>query len=357
MTARAALLAALLAAAPPAQAQPVETARRRCTSAHQPLLPGDIDGVDPSAAPVMVPLPDGAVVAWRTAALALRVARVDLQSRRVGALRELTAAAGSFALARTRDGVAVVYVEREREVVLARLSLAMESQNVPRLLHRAAGAVGDVSVAALRDGVLAAWEEPADHAVQLCATDPRGVPRGPVSRAGDGSRPRWWIAPDGAALRVEPGGATAEPAVWSVSHEGAVTSRSRWPSGASGPVALGDAMYSVQSPTTGDPMLLRVPVAGPGALIDPAQSPAHRIDALAADGAQLAMLATDARTQRQTVWRLLTDGSASALGTVRGWYAGPQSVAVRGDAVDVITRDAGPHGAVHPSVVRIECPR
>lgn len=358
MSARGVALALALCAGV-AQAQPVETARRRCTSGHQALLPGDLDGIDSAAAPVMVALPDGAVVAWRTTARALRVARVDLQSRRVGAVREIAAPVGSYAVARGREGVVLAYVEHEREVVLARLSLTLESQNVPRVLHRAASDVGEVSVAALRDGALVTWDEPAGHAVRVRATDLRGVPRAEVVTAGEGSHPRWWTAPDNGTelLRVEPGGAQTDAAMWTVDHEGAVQTRARWPSGAAGPVTLGDALYTVQSPTTGDPMLLRIPVTGPGALIDPAQSPAHQIDALASDGAQVALLATDARAQRLTVWRLTTDGSASALGTVRGWFAGPQSVTVRGDAVEVITRDVGPHGAVHPGVVRIECPR
>ncbi|MDB4928713.1 MAG: hypothetical protein JWM10_1197, partial [Myxococcaceae bacterium] len=180
MTARRLAFACATALALPARAQLHPSAHPRCVVTAHVAVAAD-DALDPRAPPALLALDDVLVVAWRDRDGALRAQRFAHDLRALDEPRELARPVGVFALARTPTGLALAYVERNHDLVVARRSPTLEAQNVPRVVESLGTPVAAVALAATADGALLAWATPSD--VRLTALDPRGVPRGPSSVA------------------------------------------------------------------------------------------------------------------------------------------------------------------------------
>lgn len=352
---RALACASALALALPARAQLRPAPHARCVvTAHVAVAPDDT--ADPLAPPALLPLDRLTVVAWRDRAGALLVQRFAADLRALDEPRVVAQPVRIFTMARTPTGFALAYVERELELVVARRSASMEAQNVPRVVEAVRSPVTSLSLAPVAGGSLLAWSTPA--AVRVMALDARGVPRAPSSVALDqpGARSVGLDADERATLRVDAIDPSVEPWVLTLQPDGAVSSRARWPIGALGPVRLGGVAFTAQINPVGSPMLLRSNVAAPPAAIaDPAVAPRARLDALAVDGELAVALLSDPVAGRQSLARLLPDGSASWLTGVRGALPGRSSLAVLSPGtVLLLTRDAA-HSPPRTTLQRYVC--
>lgn len=352
---RRALALALLGAlglARPAAAQLRPAAHPRCTvTAHAPLSADD--DLDPSTPPALLLLGDLTFVAWRDRSGGLRLQRFAPDLRYLETPRVLADRVGAFALARTATGLAVAYVERERDLVLARLTPALAAQNVPRVVDHPSAVVSALALAP--GGSLLAWAEPTEVRVIPLATS--GVPRGPSASRLDQPAVRALQLDATGTLRVDPTDPAVDPWVLTLRPaDASVVTRVRWPLGAWGPVRLGDAVLAAQINPQGMPMLLRsAPVVPPSALADPAVAPRARLDALAVDQYLALALVGDPSNGRQALVRLLPDGSASWLAAVRGYVAGPATFAAQAPGtVVLVARDAS-HGAGRLLLQRYAC--
>ncbi|MDP3220798.1 MAG: hypothetical protein Q8S73_42325, partial [Deltaproteobacteria bacterium] len=188
--------------------------------------------------------------------------------------------------------------------------------------------------------------------------DARGVPRGEAQVALDqpGVRALRLAAADPITLRAEPAGPAAEAWVLALLPDGMAVSRARWPAGALGPVRLGGAALTAQINPLGSPMLLRSsPLAAPAALADPAVAPRARLESLAVDLDLALALVSDADGGRLALTRLLPDGSASWLASVRGFVPGPATFAALAPAAALLlTRDTG-HSPARTVLLRYAC--
>lgn len=333
-------LACASALALPARAQLRPSARPRCAVTAHAAVAAD-DALDPRAPPALLQFDTVTVVAWRDRADALRVQRFAPDLRALEAPRVVAQPVGVFTLARTPTGFALAYVEHARDLVVARRSASLEAQNVPRVVESLGSPVTAVAFASGTGGALLAWATPAE--VRVIPLDARAVPRGPSSVALDeGDVLALRLAAAGTVtLRVDPSDRAVEPWVLTLRPDGAVSGHARWPVGAFGPVRLGGATLSAQINPAGSPMLLRGAVVAPAALADPAVAPRARLDALAVDRDFAVALVTDTGSGRQSLARLLPDGSASWLSGVRGAIPGPGTFAAQAPGtVLLLTRDS-----------------
>lgn len=339
----------------PARAQLRAAPHPRCVvTAHAAVAPDD--SLDPATPPALLPLDTVTVVAWRDRADALRVQRFAPDLRALEEPRVLAQPARVFTMARTPVGFVLAYVERDRDLVVARLSASLEAQNVPRVVEALPSPVTALAFASVSGGALLAWATA--HEVRVRPLDPRGVPRGPSSVALDlaGVRSLRLDATDPISLRVDASDPTVEPWVLTLGSDGAVATRARWPIGALGPIRLGGAAFVAQINPLGNPMLLRnSAVVAPAAIADPAVAPRARLDGLAVDGDLVAALVSDRVAGRQSLARLLPDGSASWLAGVRGAVPGPATFAAQAPAtVVLLTRDAA-HSPPRITLQRYGC--
>ncbi len=373
-TSGAALLALSLANAS-AVAQPRDGARRAPAEPvslaatvvrHLVVAPGDpVDALDPAVAPVMVFTADGALLVTRDRAGGLSMAHLDAALHRADAPRTLCAPAEAYAMVHSppgHDGAAVLYVERDREVVLATVDPAGAARNVPRMLLRADEPVTAVALCPTDGGWATAWTT-ATGAAWVTWVDLLGVPRVAPRRVADGASPRltWLPASQSTALVLAPGGASTEALAVLFGTDGTVVSRTRWPAGALGPVEIAAAMSTVQLAASGAPSLVRVGSAGPLAL-EPGAPPREGMSlaAVADAGGVVAVLLTDLRGQRQAVACITPDAPAGAAVavTVRAGATTPGSLAVRGDgAVFALARETGAHGAQRLGAAQVTCRR
>lgn len=352
---RALACASALALALPARAQLRPAPHARCVvTAHVAVAPDD--PADPLAPPALLPLDGITVVAWRDRAGALLVQRFAADLRALDEPRVLAQPVRIFTLARTPTGFALAYVERERELVVARRSASMEAQNVPRVVEALRSPVTSLSLVPVAGASLLAWSTP--EAVRVMALDARGVPRAPASVALEqpGARSVGLDPAERATLRVDAIDPSVEPWVLTLQPDGVVASRARWPIGALGPVRLGGVAFTAQINPLGSPMLLRSSVAAPpSAIADPAVAPRARLDALAVDGELAVAMVSDPVSGRQSLARLLPDGSASWLTGVRGAIPGRSSLAVLAPGtVLLLTRDAA-HSPPRTTLQRYVC--
>jgi hypothetical protein len=341
----------------PAAAQLRPAAHPRCVVTAHVAVAAD-DALDPRAPPALVALDDVLVVVWRDRAGALHGQRFAPDLRALDEPRELARPVGAFALARTPTGLALAYVERDRDLVVTRRAPTLEAQNVPRVVESLGTPVAAVALAATAGGALLAWSTSSE--VRVTALDPRGVPRAPstVALEQTGARALRLDAADPITLRVDALDPAVEPTVLMLSADGTVTTRARWPAGALGPLHLGGAALTAQINPLGSPMLLRGGALGaPAALADPAVAPRARLDDLAVDRDLVVALVSEPGGGRQSLVRLLPDGSASWLAGVRGVIAGPSTLAVRAPAaVLLLVRDTA-HSPPRTVLQRYACAR
>jgi len=309
----------------------------------------------------LVALEGGALLMWLDAAGALWGRMFDAEGQPGMPARTLATEVSQFAVTRTATGFAVAWLEAGRDLVLARINLRLEGQNVPRVV-RSFGAgepVAGLQMATLRDGLLMLWSRPAERAVMALATDGRAVPRGVPAPVAEGASPQLVRLgeSDTTVLRVEAptGGTTAH----TLGSDLSLGARLRWPAGAVGPVELHGAMYTVQPMVTGQLLLMRVPSGGgiPATMPDLSLAPGLRpVWAHGAAGIVLAR-ALDTRTARQVLVRLFADGSNSVVGVFRGWsddepvWVGPDGIAW------ALQREGPTHGTPRLAVLRVQCPR
>ncbi|MEZ4408122.1 MAG: hypothetical protein R3A52_16845 [Polyangiales bacterium] len=340
---------------PAVTARPRPRPRIRCALTHPSLPRGVFDEVDDEHPPAIVATVGGYAVAWRGPRGGLRVASLDASWSLRGEVRELARPVTAFALVAQPTGAALAWAEPAGEVVVARLSAENESQNVPRVVARAGERVESVVVAPSGEGVVVAWESASS--VSAVSLDPAAVPRGRPTVITEGRAPRLTPLPSqGVALRVDPAAAGTSPSALSLTPSLDATARVRWPAGAQGPIALGDAVWFAQVNSIEQPMMLRVPPGGPVALADPASPPAQRIDALVSEGPVALALVSERGSARQHLDRLMPDGSSARLATLRGWAPGPQTLTVTASgSAALVLRDASPRGARY-SVAALECP-
>lgn len=346
-----------LACAGPLGAQLRPASHVRCAVTAHAALTSD-DDVDPRAPPALVAIGDVTVVAWRDRDGTLRAQRFAPDLRFLESPRVLGESVGAFALARTPTGVALAYVERGHDLVVARLSSAFAAQNVPRVVERLVAPVSALAVASVSPtGALLAWSYPTE--VRVMALDARSVPRGAssVALAQPAVRAVRLDVAGAATLRVDPADPAVDPWVLTLRADGSEIARARWPIGALGPVRLGGAALAAQINPLGSPMLLRSPgAAAPAAIADPAVAPRARLDALAVDVDLAVALVSDAAAGRQALVRLLPDGSASWLAAVRGYVPGPSTLVVQSPStVLLLTRDTS-HASPRTVLQRYACP-
>lgn len=355
-------LACALAFAGPLGAQLRPAPHPRCAvTAHAPVSASD--DLDPAVPPALLLVGDVTVVAWRDRAGALRVQRFAPDLRFLEAPRVVGEPVEAFALARTPTGPALAYVERRRDpahperapehdLVIARLSASLEAQNVPRVVEHLTSPATALTLSASERGFTLAWSSPAE--VRALSLDPRGVPRAPSVAVLDQPDVRALRVDSAGTLRVDPADPAVDPWVVTLRAPGVEPSRARWPIGALGPVRLGGAVYTAQINPQGNPMLLRsAPV--PTAIADPAVAPRARLDALAVDQDVALALVGDPTPGRQILARLMPDGSASSLASVRGHLPGPATFAVQAPAtVVLLTRDTS-HAPPRTLIQRYAC--
>ncbi|MBI5517164.1 MAG: hypothetical protein HY909_25520 [Deltaproteobacteria bacterium] len=247
---------ALAIAASDVHAQP-RPRRPSCTTTLHPLA--DLDA-DPSAPGLLGLHARGGLLVYRDRAGALRSYALDASWRRQGEVREFAHPVGPFTGVGDRGGLAALYLERERELVLARLGPEGEALNVPRVLARVEGPVGSLALTRTAWGFVAAWGSAA--AVSFLALDRSGVPSTPVRVLPGASAPSlsWLPSASLAVLRVTlPNG---EGLALTLDPTATETSRLRWPSGVQGPVDLPSGTYVAHRSAQG-PSLVRVPSGGP----------------------------------------------------------------------------------------------
>ena len=355
MTARRLAFACAMALALPARAQLRPAAHPRCAvTAHAAVAPDD--ALDPRSPPALLALDGVIAVAWRDRGGALRLQRFAADLRALDQPVVVAQPVRAFALARTPTGLALAYVERDHDLVIARRSASFEAQNVPRVVATVAASVTSLALASVAGGALVAWATPAE--VRVLPLDARGVPRGEslVALEQVGARALRLEAADPITLRVEAAEAAAEAWVLALLPDGMVVSRARWPAGALGPVRLGGAALTAQINPLGSPMLLRSsPLAAPAALADPAVAPRARLESLAVDLDLALALVSDAAGGRLSLARLLPDGSASWLASVRGFVPGPATfAALAPSAALLLTRDTT-HSPARTVLLRYGC--
>jgi hypothetical protein len=355
-----AVLVAGLALAESASAQPRRASALGCSVAHHTLVVADADGIDATAAPALVFVGEGAVAVWRARSGALRLAAFDAAWRPLGATRELCREGGAFALVGGPTGAAVAYVERGRELTLARVNARGEAQNVPRLVVRGDGALREVALTRTDAGSLVVWRDDLGLTRAL-ALDVRAVPRGAISTVGGArSLHLGWLPTQGvAALVHDPALPSDEPALVSLSASGEVMARLRWPVATAGPFELPAGLSAAQITLGGLPTLLRVPPGG-SALAAPEAGVRERftIVAAASDGAGAAVVYHDATTGRMLAARVAESGVAASPAVVRTGPLVPASVTVRGDGDAVVThRESGAHGGARVVATRVTCRR
>ncbi len=355
---RALAFAIALTCAAPLGAQLRPPAHPRCAITAHAAITAD-DDIDPRAPPALLAIGDVTVVAWRSRAGTLRVQRFAPDLRFLESPRVLGEAVGAFALGRTPTGLAIAYVEREHDLVVARLSNAFAAQNVPRVVEHLAAPVSALAVTSVTPtGALLAWSHPTE--VRVMALNAHSVPHGPSRVALDQPAVRA-LRFDGtgtATLRVDPDDPAVDPWVLTLRADGSEVARSRWPIGALGPVRLGGAVLAAQINPQGNPMLLRSPaVAAPTALADPAVAPRAHLDALAFDDEVVLALVSAPTNGRQTLLaRLLPDGSASVLIAVRSHLPGPATFVVEAPStVLLLSRDTS-HTSPRTVLQRYACP-
>ncbi len=350
-------LVALVAAALPlsARAQLRPAARPRCVVTAHAAVALD-DALDPRTPPAVLLLDTVTVLAWRDRADALRVQRFAPDLRALEDPRIIAQPVHIFTMARTPTGFALAYVERDHDLVVARRAESLEAQNVPRVIESLTAPTAALAFAAFAGGSLVAWATPTD--VRVMSLDARGVPQGAASVVLEQPRSRALSLDPGdpITLRVDVSDPAVEPWVFTLQPDGAVASRSRWPLGALGPVRLGDSALTAQINPLGSPMLLRGnAVVAPAAIADPAVTPRAQLDALAVDRDLAIALVSDSSVGRQSLTRLMPDGSASWLAGVRGVIQGPATFAVQAPGVvALLTRD-GAHSPSRTVLQRYAC--
>lgn len=355
-----AVLAAGLALAESASAQPRRAPSAGCTAAHHTLAVADAEGVDATAAPALAFVGDGAVAVWRARSGALRLAAFDAAWRPLGGPRELCREAGAFAVVGGPSSAAVAYVERGRELTLARVNARGEAQNVPRLLVRAEGALREVALTRTDAGSLVVWRDDLGQAHALAVND-RAAPRGAVVAVGAArSLHLTWLPQQGVAALVHEGQSPGdEPTLVSLSGSGEVIARLRWAAVTAGPFELPAGLSAAQVTLGGLPTLLRVPPGG-ATLAAPEAGVRERFTLVAAapDGAGAAVVFHDATTGRTLAGRAPESGVAAAPALVRTGPLVPASVALQSDGAAVVThRESGAHGGARVVATRVTCRR
>ncbi len=362
------LVLALGVAPAASEAQPTGTPAATATPRRNTCLvrrvtfdAGALPGMTHGQPAAVVPWEGGALVAWLDPAGALRGRMLDGEGAPIGDVRVLATGVLQFAATRTATGFALAWLEATRDLVLARVNLRLEGQNVPRVVRTfgAGEPVTGIQIATVRDGMVMVWSRPAERAVMALATDGRGVPRGGPAPVTEGLSPRLVRLgeSDTTVLLVEPGGGGT--GVHTLGPDLSLGMRLRWPAGAVGPVELHGSVYTVQPMVTGQLLLMRVPAGGgiPATMPDLSQAPGLRpLWAHGAAGVVLAR-ARDTRTARESLVRLFSDGSSSVVTPFRGWsddepvWLGPDGVAW------ALQREGPTHGAPRPGVLRVQCPR
>ncbi len=324
-----------------AAAQPRRPARPACALTTVTLSGFVGDALDPSTAPAVVPVRDGALSVWRDRAGALWVRAWDAQWRPVLGAREVARPAGAFAVVPTATGAAVVYVEGGHDVLVARVGARGEAQNVPRRVMRETETVDDVALARVESGLAVLWSAARGRVMRGIILDDRAVPRAPAVELGPGRAPRLAWSPSTASLTVTALGAqpTEEPTLMGLSPTMQVNSRLRWPASTLGPFDLGGALYGVQVHGTGTPVLARVPPGG--ATMGSPGEPAARarvtvLDAVIEGASALVALYEEAAS-RTTLARLTPEGAQTPT-VLREGPAVPLSLAVRGDGTLLVAR-------------------
>jgi hypothetical protein len=355
-----AVLAAGLALAENASAQPRRAPAAGCTAAHHTLAVADAEGIDATEAPALAFVGEGAVVVWRARAGALRLAAFDAAWRPLGAPRELSREAGAFAVAGGPSSASVAYVERGRELTLARVNARGEAQNVPRLLFRAEGPLREVALTRTDVGSLVVWRDDLGQASAL-AVDVRAAPRGAVVAVGNARSLRLaWLPSLGVAALVHEGQSSGDdPSLVNLSASGEVIARLRWPAATAGPFELPAGLSAAQVTLGGLPTLLRVPPGG-ATLAAPESGVRERFTIVAAapDGAGAAVVFHDASTGRMLAARAPESGVTAAPAVVRTGPLVPASVAAQGDGAAVVThRESGAHGGARVVATRVTCRR
>lgn len=315
-----------------------------CTVSHHTLVGLDGDAVDATQAPCVATVREGALVLWRSRGGALRLAVVDAGWRLGGPARELSSEAGAFAMVETPSGAAVVYVERDRELVFARVNTRGEAQNVPRLLLRAAEELREVALVRTDVGWLVFCRDER-QGVMVRALDVRGVPRGAGISVGQGRALRArWLRSQGLAVLVLEGGEGEEPTLLSMTSAGEVLARSRWPVGTAGPFELPDGLYAAQPTATGGALLLRVPPAGVMVSAPEAQLRGRfTVVAAVSDGVGVTLVQHDALTGRMLVARA---GDAAVPGVVRVGGVVPVGATLDAQGSTLLLhRETNTHGA------------
>ncbi len=139
----------------------------------------------------------GALIAYRTAADTVYIARVDDALGRVARDRVVSGPVAAFSLASAPGGAVLLSAERdaqdgrdEREMLLfARLDTAGNARNIPRLLARVLHCDG-VAVTPSATGFLTAWGTVSGPSTSTLTLDVRGIPNAAGRIVVDGSSPR-----------------------------------------------------------------------------------------------------------------------------------------------------------------------
>jgi hypothetical protein len=288
----------------------------------------------------------GGLLVYRDRADALRVYPLDAAWRHVGEARELARPVGPMVGVADRGGVAALYVEREREVLLARMDLSGEALNVPRVLARVEGAVLQVALTRTGWGFVAAWSSPAG--VSLLALDPRGVPTAAVRVLPGASAPSLSWLPSAGVVVLQSTQPDGERWALTLDATGAETSRLRWPSGVQGPVELPTGTHVLHRTMQG-PALVRVPSGGP-IPPEPDDAPAGRTLGMASGDGELVGVWEREGDGRAVAGLLSTSGPVAPLASLHltPWTGalGPRPSLV------LLGRD----GARRWSLVEVRCP-
>jgi hypothetical protein len=344
------------------EAQPRHPSRQGCVVTQVALAGFEGDAVDPVIAPRLVFAGDAAVLAWRERSGALRARAFDAQWRPVGPARELARPAGAFTMVATPTGVAIAYVERGHDVVLARLNGRAEAQNVPRRVAREDAPLDSVALAVTDAGLVVAWSADEGRTLRASVLDPRGVAHEGAVELGAGRAPRLaWLASMGAlALTVSALSPSEDATLLGLSTTLQVNTRLRWPASMLGPLELDGALHGVQVHGSGAPVLVRVPPGGaPVGLAGEGPSRARYalVDA-AHDGASALVLISDAPSGRLLVARASPDGSLAPPALVRQGAPTPATIAVRGDGVAFVARrEVAAHTLSRVAVAQARCER
>lgn len=342
-------------------AQPHRAQRQGCTLTHTTLSLTEGDAVDPAVAPTVVFTAGGAVVVWRDRAGSLRVEGFDAAWRPLGAAREVSRPVRAFAVTATPTGAAIAYVEREHDVLLARINARAEAQNVPRRIAHEDATIDALTLARTDAGFTAVWSADGGRTLRGAALDHRGVARDRPSDLGEGRSPRlaWLPSAEAFALTVEGIAPESDSSLVGLSPSLQVNTRLRWPAATLGPIEIGGALHGVQlHGGAATPSLVRVPPTGAalGAASDgPARGRFTLLD-LAVDGTSAFVLFDDLANGRLVLARTSPDGPVVTPATVRTGASVPARIAVRHEGVAVvIRREPGAHGAARVVVTQATC--